>query len=105
MLETSIFSFSHNVFYPIKKIFTNLATLNSFNLDQPRPGGSVVSMSDPKPGAYEFETRLRPNFFPAYFRLSPLLRPVRKVVGGFGKEFVLVLVLESQKTNVRHRPP
>ena len=29
-------------------------------------------------------------FFPAYFRLSSLLKYVRKVVGGFGKRFVLV---------------
>ena len=28
------------------------------------------------------------NFFPAYFHLSPLLKHVRKVVGGFGKKFV-----------------
>ena len=27
-----------------------------------------------------------------YFRLSPLLKQVRKVVGGFGKKVVLVLV-------------
>ena len=26
------------------------------------------------------------NFFPAYFRLSPLQKHVRKVVGGFGKK-------------------
>ena len=30
--------------------------------------------------------------FSAYFHLSPLLKLVRKVVGGFGKKFVLVLV-------------
>ena len=35
-------------------------------------------------GGCEFDTRL--TFFPAYFRLSPLLNHVRKVVGGFGKK-------------------
>ena len=35
---------------------------------------------------------LRRTFFPAYFRLSPLLKHVRKVVGGLGKKVVLVLV-------------
>ena len=34
----------------------------------------------------EFDPRLRRLFFPAYFRLSPLQKHVRKVVGGFGKE-------------------
>ena len=57
-----------------------------------RPDGSVVSVSDIYPGGCEFETRLRQNFFPAFFRLSALLKHVRKVVGGFGKKFVLVLV-------------
>ena len=51
----------------------------------PRPGGSVVSVSDSGPGGCEFDHRLRRLFFPAYFRLSPLQKHVRKVVGGFGK--------------------
>ena len=37
-------------------------------------------------GGCEFETRLRRLFFPAYFRLLPLQKHVRKVVGGFGKK-------------------
>ena len=53
---------------------------------QPRPDGSVVSVSDSRPGSCEFETRLKRNFLPAYFRLSPLLKHVRKAVGGFGKK-------------------
>ena len=40
----------------------------------------------------EFDTWLRRTFFPAHFHLSPLLKHVRKVVGGFGKKVVLVLV-------------
>ena len=44
-------------------------------------------------GGYEFETRLRQKFFPAYFCLSPLLKHVRKVVRGFGKKLELDLVL------------
>ena len=40
----------------------------------------------------EFKTQLRRNFLPAYFHLSPLMKHVRKVVGGFGKKFVLLLV-------------
>ena len=47
---------------------------------------------------HEFDPRLRQTFFPAYFRLSPLQKHVKKVVGGFGKKFVLVLVWESQET-------
>ena len=46
----------------------------------------------------EFKTPLRRNFFLAYFRLSPLLKNVRKLVSGFGKKVVLVLVWESQET-------
>ena len=52
----------------------------------PRPGGSVVSVSDSRPGGCEFDPRLRRTFFPAYFRLSRLLKHARKVVGGFGKK-------------------
>ena len=51
-----------------------------------RPGGSVVSASDSWPGGCEFDPQLRRLFFPAYFRLSPLQKHVRKVVGGFGKK-------------------
>ena len=53
---------------------------------KPRLGGSVVSVSDLRPGGCEFDPRLRQLFFPAYFRLSTLQKHVRKVVGGFGKE-------------------
>ena len=52
----------------------------------PRPGGTVVSVSDSLAGGCEFDPRLRRLFFPAYFRLSPLQKHVRKVVGGFGKK-------------------
>ena len=34
-------------------------------------------------GGCEFDSRLRRTFFPAYFRLSPLQKHVRKVVCGF----------------------
>ena len=47
-----------------------------------QPDGLVVSVWR---GGCEFDTRLRWTLFPAYFRLSPLLKHVRKVVGGFGK--------------------
>ena len=52
----------------------------------PRPGGSAVGVLDSWPGGCEFDPRLRRLFFPAYFRLSPLQKHVRKVVGGFGKK-------------------
>ena len=52
----------------------------------PRLDGSVVSVSDSLPGGCEFDPRLRRHFFPANFCLSPLQKPVRKVVGGFGKK-------------------
>ena len=53
--------------------------------EQPHLGGSVVSLSDSRPGGREFDPRLRRLFFPACFHLSPLQKHVRKVVGGFGK--------------------
>ena len=56
----------------------------------PHSGSSVVSVSDP--GGCEFDPQFRQTFFPAYFRLSPLQKHVRKVVGGFGKKIILVLV-------------
>ena len=71
----------------------------------PHPDGSVVSMSDSWPGDCEFDILLRQNFFPTYFLLSLLLKHVRKVVGGYGKKFVLVLVWESQETHVCHWLP
>ena len=49
-------------------------------------GGSVVSVSDSRPGGCEFDPCLRRLFFQVYFRLSPLQKHVRKVVGGFGKK-------------------
>ena len=52
----------------------------------PRPGGSVVSVSDSWPGGCEFDSQLRHTFFPACFHLSPLQKHVRKVAGGFGKK-------------------
>ena len=55
-------------------------------VDAPHQGGSVVSVSDSWPGGCEFDPRLRRLFFMAYFRLAPLQKHVRKVVGGFGKK-------------------
>ena len=55
-------------------------------ISSPPPGGSVVSVSDSKPGGCEFDPWLRRLFFPTYFRPSPLQKHVRKVVGGFGKK-------------------
>ena len=52
----------------------------------PRPGGSVVSMSDSRPGGCEFDPWLSRTFFLVYFRLFPLQKHVKKVVGGFGKK-------------------
>ena len=49
-------------------------------------GGLVVSVSDSRPGGCEFDPRLRRLFFLVYFRLSPLQKHVRKVVGAFGKK-------------------
>ena len=57
-----------------------------------RPDGTVVSVSDSLPGVYEFDPRSRRTFFPAYFRLSPLQKHVRKVVGGFGKKRCISMV-------------
>ena len=55
-------------------------------MSKPHPGGSVVRLSDSWPGGCEFDPRLRQLFFLVYFRLSPLQKHVRKVVGGFGKK-------------------
>ena len=54
--------------------------------NSPRPGGSVVSVSDSWPDGYEFDPWLRQTFFPGYFHLSPLQKHVSKVVGSFGKK-------------------
>ena len=53
-------------------------------------------MSDSWPGDSDFDTRLKWTFFLVYFRLSPL-KHVRKVVSGFGKEVVKVLVWKARK--------
>ena len=74
-------------------------------LFQPCPGGSVVSVSDSWPGSGEFDPQLMRSFFPAYFLLLPFQKHERKVVDGFGKKVVLVLVWESQETHVRHGRP
>ena len=59
---------------------------DSFKGYKPRPGGSVVSVSDSRPGGCECDPRVRrPFFFLAYFRLSPIQNHLRKVVGCFGK--------------------
>ena len=46
----------------------------------------IFRMFDSLPGGCEFDPCLRQTFFPAYFRLSPLQKHVRKVVGGFGEK-------------------
>ena len=43
-------------------------------------------------GGCELDPRLKRTFFPVYFYPSPLQKHVRKVVGGFGRKVVLVLV-------------
>ena len=58
----------------------------STNLLKPQMGGSVVSVSDSWPGGCKFDPWLKRLFFPVFFRLSPLQKHVRKVVGGLGKE-------------------
>ena len=51
------------------------------------------------PGGCEFQTRLRGTCFPAYFRLSPVLTHVRKVVGDFEKEvFISTSVTQPGNT-------
>ena len=70
-----------------------------------KSSGSVVSLSAFQPGGCEFYFQLRQTFFPAFSLLSPLLKDGRKVVNGFRKEVVLVLVRKSRETHVGHRPP
>ena len=55
----------------------------------------------------DFDPRLRRIFFPAYFRLSPLQKHVRKVVGGFGKKSCVSTGLRKPENTsyMRHRPP
>ena len=88
--------FSLNVKY--LRIFSTSTSLVFF----PRPGGSGVFSW---PGGYEFDPWLRRLFFPAYFRLSPMQKHVRKVVVALERKVELVLVWESQETHMRHRPP
>ena len=49
---------------------------------------------------FEFDTQLRRTFFPTYFRLSPLLKHVREVVGGIGKKLVITGVRKPGNTCV-----
>ena len=73
--------------------FSNLFVVcTNFKIENPHPDSSMVSVCDSWPGGCEFDTRLRQTVFPAYLRLSPLLKHVRKVVGGFGKKVLLVPV-------------
>ena len=68
------------------EFWVHYSSINILDCSMPRSGGSVVSVSDSWPGGCEFDPRLRQLFFPAYFRLSPLQKHVRKVVDGFGKK-------------------
>ena len=93
LLVTRNSSFSYCVLYPfvdISAIFIKFKTSSAISLSSEesnhRLGGSVVSVSDSWPGGCEFDPRLGRLFFPAYFRLSPLQKHVRKVFGGFGKK-------------------
>ena len=60
----------------------------------------MVSVSDTRPGGCEFNLRLRRTFFPAYFRLSPLQKHVRKVVGGFGKKSCVSTGVEKARKHM-----
>ena len=127
MLVTSIFFFSHSVFCLIQdkfchhllirylqilSIWTGFRILSlgkkliviemiGFFYERLEPSW-LVSMSDSWPGGCELDTLLRPTFFP-YSCLSPQLKHVKKIVCGFGKKLVLVLVWEGQKMPVHHR--
>ena len=72
----------------LETALNTMQSINRFGIIRPCPCGSVVSVPDSWPGGCEFDPRLRRLFFPAYFRLSPLQKHVRKVVGGFGKKSV-----------------
>ena len=61
-------------------------------------GEKIWWKMDSRPGSGEFETLLWQTFFLAYFHLSPLLKHVRKVVDGFGKKVVIVLVYRHNMT-------
>ena len=52
----------------------------------PARGNPVVSVSDSRSGGCEFQTRMRRNFLPAYFRLSLLLKACEKGSQWFWKE-------------------
>ena len=70
----------------------NMMYASDSEMDMPRLDGSVVSVLDSRPGGCEFDPQFRQTFFTAYFCLSSLQKHVRKVVCGFGKKVVLVLV-------------
>ena len=63
-------------------------------------------VSDSGPGGCEFETRLRRNFFPAYFRLFISAEACEKSSRRLWKEnCVSTSVRKPVNTYVRHRPP
>ena len=61
---------------------------------------ALVSMSDSCFCGCEFDPRLRQSHFLAYFRLSPLQKHVRKVVGGFGKKSVCLYWCEKARKHI-----
>ena len=84
MLVTSIFSFSHNVFYSYHKTNFNISFIlvfaNTFNLDFSKILSFGKELNEIVPC---FVTR---SFNPFPNKPSPLQKHVRKVVGGFGKK-------------------
>ena len=75
-----------------RQIYSTRPFLSGFQFEfcliyfMPCLGGSVVSVSDSQSGGCYFDPGFRRLFFPAYFRLSPLQKHVRKEVGGFGEK-------------------
>ena len=78
------YSFSHSVF---KRHLLQTRKKQRI-LDSSAPPRSLSGVLDSWPGDCKFDTQLSQTLSPAHFRLSPLLRHVRKLVRGFGKELV-----------------
>ena len=72
----------------IEKVYSSNEILNVHKNDR-----WIQAFMDTAVDRLKASALLGRNFFPAYFRTSPLLKHMRNIVGDFGKKFLLVLLV------------
>ena len=86
-----------------KNIYFGIGFLSNLNRTLFHTTAPSGRLSDEHVGLLSvFETSLRQTFSPAYVCLSPLLKFVRKAVGGFGKKVVSTGVRKPGASHVCH---